>query len=99
VATELADTVIEAGFDVECDVDQCVSRGDADGLLGAITDAIGTEVELATGERLRQLLNEHDGSVLRTARATEFDVPTILDQLERLYDDGRISDLRVIFDE
>jgi hypothetical protein len=99
VVEELADTVAESEFVVDCDVDQCVRRGDANTLLMAITEAIGVEVELSTGERLRQLLDEHDGSVLRTARVTDFDVPTILDHLERLYDDGQVADLRVTFEQ
>lgn len=98
VAEELANAVAESEFVVDCNIDRCVLRGDADTLLTAITAAIGTEVELSTGERLRQLLEEHDGSVLRTARATDFDVPTILDHLEQLYDDGQVADLRVTFE-
>lgn len=98
VAEELANATGESEFVVDCNIDRCVLRGDADTLLAAITDAIGTEVELSTGERLRQLLDEHDGSVLRTARATDFDVPTIFDNLERLYDDGQVADLRVTFE-
>ena len=97
VAERLADTVAEFGSTVECNVDRCVSSGDSDTLLRAITDAIGTDIQRSTVERLQQLLEEHDGSVLRTAQATDFDVPTILEHLEQLYDDGEIADLEVSF--
>ncbi|MDT3433258.1 hypothetical protein [Haloarcula sp. 1CSR25-25] len=99
VAVALADTVTDSELSVDCNVDQCVADGDAETLIGAITDAVDTEVELSMSERLRQLLNEHDGSVLRTAQATDFDVATILDHLEQLYNDGQISDLEVTFDQ
>jgi len=98
VAQALADAVADSDLVVDCDVERCVLRGDAETLLTAITAAVGTEVELSTSERLRQLLTEHDGSVRRTARATDFDVATILDHVERLYDDGQIADLQVTFD-
>ena len=98
VAERLADAVAEFGSSVECDVDRCVSSGDPETLLRAITDAIGREVQRSTIERLQQLLEEHDGSVLRTAQATDFDVPTILEHLEQLHADGAIADLEVSFD-
>jgi hypothetical protein len=99
VAVALADTVTDSQLSVECDVEQCVAAGDAETLIQAVTDTVGTEVELSTSERLRQLLTEHDGSVLRTARATDFDVATILDHLEQLYNDGQIADLEVAFEQ
>jgi hypothetical protein len=98
VAEALADAVRDSDFVLDCDVERCVSRGDAETLLAALTATMGTEVELSTSERLRQLLTEHNGSVRRTARATDFDVATILDHVERLYDDGQVADLRVTFD-
>lgn len=99
VAAALADAVEQSDLVVDCDVERCVSRGDAETLLTAITAAMGTEAKLSTSERLRQLLTEHDGSVRRTARATDFDVATILDHVERLYDEGQIADLQVMFDQ
>jgi len=99
VAGALADAVEDSDLVVDCDVERCVSRGDAETLLTAITAAMGTEAELSTSERLRQLLTEHDGSVRRTARATDFDVATILEHVERLYDEGQIADLEVTFDQ
>jgi hypothetical protein len=68
-------------------------------LLTALTDTLTSQVDLSTSARLRQLLREHDGSVVRTAEATDFDIPTIMGQLERLYDDGEIADLVVEFSQ
>ena len=99
VAGALADAIEDSDLVVDCDVESCVSRGDTETLLTAITAAMGTEAELSTSERLRQLLTEHDGSVRRTARATDFDVGTILDHVERLYDEGQIADLDVTFEQ
>ena len=98
VTEELADAISESGLAIECDVQRCVAEGDSETLLSAVSDGMGTEVRRSTVERLRQLLKEHDGSVLRTAQATDFDVPAILEHLEHLYDDGQIAEMEVRFD-
>lgn len=97
-ARTLAGVVRASGLDVDCDVDRRVAAGDAETLLASVTDVLVAEVDLSTGERLRQLLREHDGSVVRTAEATDFDVPGILAHLEQLYEEGYVSDVGVEFD-
>jgi hypothetical protein len=97
VTEELANTVAESPLSVNCDTERCVSRGNPQTLLEAITDAVSTTVEASTSERLRQLLEEHDGSVSRTARATDFDIPTIFDHVKQLYNDRQIADVKVTF--
>jgi len=97
VATELASTVEEYELIVDSDISQCVERGHAETLLAEVTDAIESEVEQSTGQRLRQLLLEHDGSVMRTAAATDFDIPTIMDHLTQLHADGQLADVTVDF--
>jgi DNA repair exonuclease SbcCD ATPase subunit len=99
VARTLATTIQNSAADVDCDPAACVCRGDAETLLTALTDTLTSQVDLSTSARLRQLLREHDGSVVRTAEATDFDIPTIMDHLERLYDDGEIADLVVEFSQ
>jgi hypothetical protein len=96
VAIELASTVEE--YNLRVDIGQCVERGDAETLLAEVTNAIESQVEQSTGQRLRQLLLEHDGSVVRTAAATDFDIPTIMDHLAQLHADGQLADVTVEFD-
>jgi hypothetical protein len=97
VAEELAAAVRKFDLVVDCDIDRSVDRGDAETLLAAILDAVESQVEVSTGERIRQLLAEHDGSVVRTAETTDFDVATIVDHLEQLYRERHVSDIRVEF--
>lgn len=95
VAEALAATV--PVDELDCDVEDAVSRGDVDALLTAIDEFVGSQAERSAGERISQLLEVHNGSVVRTAEATDYDVPTIVDQLERLYEQQRISDIEVVF--
>lgn len=99
VSKELAAVVEETNLSVDCDVEQCIVQGDASTLLLAIADVITSEVQLSAGQRVQQLLREHDGSVIRTAEATDFDVPTIMAHLEQLYQQGHISNIEVEFDQ
>jgi hypothetical protein len=94
----LADAVRETGVSVDCDVDSCVVRGDRTSLLNEFEAVIGAGVERSTATRLARLLAQHDGSVVRTAEATEFDVDAIVDHLPRLYHDGTIADITVTID-
>lgn len=97
VAERFAGIVREAELDVDCDVSDCERRGDAATLLADIADALGGEIELSKGDRLRRLLREHDGDVVRTANATDFDVPSILDHLEQMYSADQIEEITVEF--
>ena len=96
-AAELARVSRESGLAVSCDIGQCVAEGDVSTLLVSIGTVIASQAELSTAERLKQLLREHDGSVLRTAEATDFEVSTILDHLSQLYHEGEIEEIEVVF--
>jgi len=96
-AAELARVSRESGLAVSCDIGQCVTEADVSTLLVSIGNVIASQAELSTAERLKQLLREHDGNVLRTAEATDFDVSTILDHLSQLYHEGEIEEIEVVF--
>ena len=96
-AAELARVSRESGLAVSCDIGQCVTEADVSTLLVSIGNVIASQAELSTAERLKQLLREHDGDVLRTAEATDFDVSTILDHLSQLYHEGEIEEIEVVF--
>lgn len=93
----LADTVTETGLTVDINIENCVSRGAAEDLLEAVAAALETETEQSATTRLRQLIVRHDGSVERTAAATEFDVADILEQVTQLHSDGEIADITIDF--
>lgn len=97
-AEELASIVEDVEDDVDIDIQQCASSGDVDALLRTVEELVSSRVERSLSERLAQLLREHDGSVERTAAATDIDVETIFDSLDNLYQDGSIADIRVVFE-
>jgi hypothetical protein len=99
VTETLAQVTRETGFAVSVDVDQYVASGDSQGLLDAVAEALTSEAEQSAAARLRHLLVEHDGSVRRTASATEFEPGTILEHVTELYADGTISDITIEFDQ
>lgn len=99
LTTELASIIRETDAVGDNNVDDCVARGDMDELLTMLSETIASQVELSTGERLRQLLEEHDGSVSRTAAATNFDISTIMTHLTQMYKSGHVDDITVEFDE
>lgn len=98
VTEELADAVAETTLEIDADIDSCRVQGDSGRLLEAVGEALRGEVKEGTTARLRRLLNEHDGSVVRTAKATDFDVQTVLEHVSELYTDGAVSDITVEFD-
>ncbi len=97
VAESLVDTVRRRNLAVQCDLEECVEAGDAETLIEQISSALTTEVRQSATERLKQLLIEHDGSVIRTADATDLDRSTILDSLAELLDDDEVADITVEF--
>jgi hypothetical protein len=98
LAEHLASIIRDADGLIDCDIEQCVTTGDADTLLSVISEVVDTQIERSVGERLAQLLREHDGSVIRTADATDFEVTTIVDHLDQLYQQHQISDIEVVFE-
>lgn len=98
VTEALATAIAETGLTIDVGVEDCVARGAVDELLKAVAVALETKTEQSTATRLRQLVESHDGSVERTAAATEFDVAEILQQLTHLHADGAIADITVEFD-
>jgi hypothetical protein len=98
VTESLAEAIAGRQLALDVDVDACVASGDAERLLNAVGEALRGEVEESTVARLRRLLDEHDGSVSRTASATDFDVSEILGHVSDLYVDGAVGDVKVDFD-
>ena len=98
VATELAAVVEEMDEPVDCDPGRCASRGDLDTLLSTVDELVSAGIQRSAGERVQQLLREHDGSVGQTVQATDLDVATVVDQLEQLYRQQQIADIEVVFD-
>lgn len=98
LANALAGTVRDGQLDVDCDVESCVNRGDWNTLVSSIEDIVASGSELSTARRLARLLAEHDGSVVRTAEATDFDVETVIENLPQLYRDGDVADITIMFD-
>lgn len=94
---KLADVCQDKELAIEHDIENSVDRGDPESLLAVIADAIASEVDLSTSGRLLQLLQEHDGSVIRTKKATDFEITTILNHLTQLYDEEEIADINVEF--
>lgn len=99
LADTLAETIRNGDFEVNCDVAECEARGDGNTLLNELGAEITSDAELSKAKRLAQLLAEHDGSVVRTAEATDYTVDTITEELPRLYHAGSVADLRVEFNE
>ncbi|MFA9427075.1 hypothetical protein [Natronorubrum sp. A-ect3] len=97
VAERLAAIIQDTGLNVDCDVSDCEASGDVTTLINGMAEAIGGEVKLSKEARLRKLLSEHDGDVIRTAEATDFDLPSILDHLEQLYSDDQIDKIVIEF--
>jgi hypothetical protein len=98
VTESLAEAIAGRPLALDVDVDACMAAADAERLLNAVGEALRGEVEETTVARLRRLLNEHDGSVLRTASATDFDVSEILEHVSKLHADGAVADIEVDFD-
>jgi hypothetical protein len=88
-----ADTV-----SLDVDLDACVARGDGATLLSGLESVVAVDTVRSTATRLAHLLERHEGSVVRTAEATAFDVDTILDHLPHLYHDGPATDVIVRID-
>jgi hypothetical protein len=98
VTESLAESIVGRPVSLDIDVDECVANGDAERLLNAVSEALRGEIEESTAARLRRLLDEHDGSVSRTASATDFDVAEILEHVSELHADGVVGDITVEFD-
>lgn len=98
IAEQFASIIRDANGAVDYDIDHCVTTGDVDTLFSVISEVIDTQIERSVGERLAQLLREHDGSVVRTANATDFNVTTIVNHLDKLYQQQQISDIEVVFE-
>ncbi|WP_440764394.1 hypothetical protein [Natronorubrum sp. DTA7] len=97
-AQALAELVRDQGLDLELEYEESAARGDVDALLDELISIIQTEVTRSRGARLRRLLEEHNGSVNRTAAATEFTVTEILETLQTMDDDNKIADVEVTFE-
>lgn len=98
VTESLADAVTETTLELDVDVDSCLEAGKSERLLDAIGGALRGEVKEGNTARLRRLLDEHDGSVIRTAAATDFDVQGILEHVSELHANGAVADITVEFD-
>ena len=98
LATALADVIVENDLDVDLETTACAEKADVASLMNAVIEVIQTEVELSASTRLERLLKEHDGSVVRTATATDFDVEAIFGLLNTMYENHEITDVRVMFD-
>lgn len=97
-AEMLAELIRDQGLDIELDYEASATRGDTDALLSELISIIRTEVTRSKGARLRRLLEEHNGSVSRTAAATDFTFSEILETLQTMYDDNEIADVEVTFE-
>ncbi|WP_435319014.1 hypothetical protein [Haloarchaeobius sp. TZWSO28] len=98
LAAALAELIDDQGLDLELDYEDSAQRGDVEALLTELTSIIRTEVSRSKGARLRRLIEEHDGSVGRTAAATEFTISEILETLQTMHNDGKIADVEVTFE-
>lgn len=96
---KLAETIRNGDFAVNCDVASCEARGDGETLLDELGTEVTSKTELSETKRLEQLLAEHDGSLVRTAEATDYTFNTIVEELPQLYQAGNVADLHVEFDE
>lgn len=97
LVVKLATVCQDEELAIDHNIENSVARGDPESLLVVIADTIASEVDLSTSGRLLQLLQEHDGSVVRTKKATHFDITTILNHLTQLYDEEEIADINVEF--
>jgi hypothetical protein len=97
LADTLAETIQEGDFIVDCDVAACKKAGDGEKLLDELGNEITSKAELSEAKRLEQLLVEHDGSVVRTAEATDYTVDAIIEELSQLYQAGNVADVHVEF--
>lgn len=99
LTNNLAELCQGNALEIAPDIDTCIAEGDPEKLLSGIADSIASQVDLSTGGRLQQLLEEHDGSVVRTSQSTDFDVPTIMEHITQLYDQGKVGEIQVEFNE
>ncbi|WP_267644023.1 hypothetical protein [Haloarchaeobius amylolyticus] len=99
LASALASTIRDTDLSIQANIDECVARGDSSRLLEEIGEALTGEAAQSTAGRVKRLLAEHDGSVMRTAAATEFDIDDLLDHITTLYDDGTITDITIHFEQ
>lgn len=97
VAEELAETVEKTHLFVECDVEACVNRGDAQAIVSAVTETIASQTEHSTSERVQRLLEDHDGNIVLTSQMSQFSVYEILDEVETLYNSDQIAEISVKF--
>lgn len=95
LAVELGQKIRETALTIECDVDSCVSRGDTETLLSAVTDAVTSHAEQTNSDRIRHLLQDYDGDVIQIAQASQFSVEKILDEIAELHEDGQIAGIDV----
>lgn len=99
LTNKLAEVCEDNTLEITTDIDTCITEGDPERLLSGIADSVASQVDLSTGGRLQQLLQEHDGSVIRTSQSTDFDVPTIMEHITQLYDQGEVREIQVEFNE
>lgn len=98
-AKELGNIITTANDELTTDIETQSAQGNIDVLLDEISTIIGAGVKRSSDERLSRLLREHNGSVTRTAEATDFDVSVILEHLNQLYQQQPISDIQVVFEQ
>lgn len=95
----LADVVDTYALEVECEVAECRAQGTPTPLVTAISDSLSGQLEVSTSEQIQQLLLEHDGDVVRTAQATDFEVEEIIEALQQLYQEGAVDSIEVELNE